>query len=74
LTAGLENGSKIEACGDGWVVVDNLHSFLVDPEDAAWVVGDDDEDMPPTVFPTAAAAYKAWERSGEVAAARKRRR
>jgi hypothetical protein len=73
-TAGLEDGTRIEARGDGWVVVDSLHSYLVDPEDAAWVVGDDDEDMPPTVFPSVAAAYRAWERSQEVGAARKRRR
>jgi hypothetical protein len=73
-TTGLEDGTRIEARGDGWLVVDSLHSFLVDPEDASWVVGDDNEDMPPTVFPSAAAAYRAWERSQEVAAERKRRR
>jgi hypothetical protein len=73
-TTGLKDGTRIEARGDDWVVVDNLHSYLVDPEAPSWVVGNDDQEMPPTVSPTAAAAYKAWERSEEVAAARKRRR
>ena len=39
-------------------------------EEEDWV----DEDMPPAVFPTAEAAYRAWERSQEVAEIRKRRR
>ena len=73
-TTGLEDGTKIEAREDGWVVVDGHLSFLVDPEDASWIVGEDDEDMPPAVFPTAEAAYRAWERSEDVAAARSRRR
>jgi hypothetical protein len=38
------------------------------------VVGDDDEDMPPAVFPTATAAYRAWERSEQVGQERKQRR
>jgi hypothetical protein len=65
---------RVEARGDGWVVVDRLHSYLVDPENAAWVVGDDDEQMPPTVFPSAAAAYQAWRWSEEVGKAREQRR
>ncbi|NLX99707.1 MAG: hypothetical protein GXY83_26725 [Rhodopirellula sp.] len=74
-TTGLEDGTRIEARGDGWVVVDSFYSYLVDPDDAAWVLGDDDgEEMPPTLFPSAAAAYGAWERSEKVAAARKQRR
>ena len=73
-TTGLEDGTRIEARGNGWVVVGSFFSFLVDPEDAAWVVDEDDEDMPPAVFPTAEAAYRAWERSQEVAAARAKRR
>ena len=72
-TTGLEDGTRIEARGDGWVVVDSFYSYLVDPEDAAWVAGDDDEDVPPTVSPSAVAAYRAWERAGAVAASRKRR-
>ena len=42
-------------------------------EDAAWVAGDDNEDMPPMVFPSVVAAYRAWERSAEVAVRRKQR-
>ena len=52
-TTSLEDGTQIEARGEGWVVVDGFYSYLVDPEDAAWVADDDDEDMPPAVFPTA---------------------
>ena len=73
-TAGLEDGARIESRGEGWVVVDSFSSFLVDPEDAAWVIGDDVEEMPPTVFPTTVAAYRAWQRSNEVAKARECRR
>jgi hypothetical protein len=71
---GLEDGTRIEARGDGWVVIDSFYSYLVDPEDAAWVAGDDDEEMPPAVFPSAEAAYRARERSEETSAARKGRR
>ena len=73
-TAGLEDGARIESRGEGWVVVDSFSSFLVDPDDAAWVIGDDVEEMPPTVFPTTVAAYRAWQRSNEVAKARECRR
>jgi hypothetical protein len=70
----LEDGTKIEARGDGWVVIDSFYSFLLDPEDASWVVGEDDEDMPPAIFPTAEAAYRAWELAERVSAERSRRR
>jgi hypothetical protein len=73
-TTGLEDGTRIEARGDGWVVVDSFFSYLLDPEDASWVVSADDEDVPPAVFPTAAAAFKAWERCEQVAEERKWRR
>jgi hypothetical protein len=53
--------------------VDGFYSYLVDPEDAAWVVGDD-EDTPPMMFPSAEVAYWAWQRSEEMSAARTQRR
>jgi hypothetical protein len=65
---------RIEARDDGWVVVDSFYSYLVDPEDAAWVAGDDDAERPPAAFPSVAEAYRAWERVEEVTAARKQRR
>ena len=45
-----------------------------DPEDASWIVDPDDEDMPLAVLPTAEAAFRAWERSGEASQARTLRR
>jgi hypothetical protein len=73
-TTGMEDGTKIEARGDGWVVMDSFYSFILDPEEASWVVGDDDQDMPPLFFPTAESAYRTWQQSEAVAAARSRRR
>ncbi len=35
---------------DGWGVVDSFQSYLLDPEDTAWVAGDDDEDHRPRCF------------------------
>ena len=49
---------------------DSFWSYLSEPEYASWVVDPDDEDVPPAVFSTPEAAYRAWERSQEVAAAR----
>jgi len=72
-TTGLEDGTRIEARGDGWVVADDFDSFLLDPEEASWLVGDDDEDFPPAIFPTAEAAYRAWQRSQSVEEARAKR-
>ena len=74
MTSGLEEGTRIEPRGDGWVVVDRFQSYLTDPEDASWIVDPDDEDMPLAVFPTPEAAYRAWERFQELAAARAERR
>lgn len=73
-TTGLEDGTRIKAQGNGWVVIDGFQSLLADPEDASWVVDPDDEDMPPAVFRTPEAACRAWERSQEVAAVRASRR
>jgi hypothetical protein len=73
-TIGLEDGTRIEPRGDGWVVVDSFQSYLADPEDASWIVDPDDEDVPLAVFPTPEAAYWAWQRSETVAKARARRR
>lgn len=44
--SGLEDSTRIEPHGDGWVVIDRFQSYLTDPEDASWVVDPDDEDMP----------------------------
>ena len=71
---GLENGTGMESHGDGWVVVDRFQSYLTDPEDASWIVDPDDEDVPLAVFSSSEAAYRAWERSEEVATARTKRR
>jgi len=43
------------------VAIDSFHSLLLDPQDASWVASEDIEVMPPAVFPTAEAAYRAWE-------------
>lgn len=73
-TTGLEDGTRIEARGDGWVVIDSFYSFLLDPEEAIWGADDDAEDLPPMIFPTAEAAYRAWQRSQVVEEARAKRR
>ena len=72
-STGLEDGTRIERRG-GWVVIDSFYSYLADPEDAAWVTDPDDEDMPAARFDTPEAAYRAWMRSEEVAAAGAKRR
>jgi hypothetical protein len=71
---GLEDGTRIEARGDGWVVVDSFYCFLLDPEDASWGSDEGDEDLPLAIFPTAEEAYRAWLRSQVVAEARAKRR
>ena len=73
-TTGLGDGTRIEARGSSWIVVDAQGFFLADPEDASWVADEDDEYMPPAVFPTPEAAYRAWEWSEERARTRARRR
>ncbi len=55
------------------MVIDSFYSFLLDPEEASWVTGADDEE-PPAIFPTAGAAYRAWQRSQVVAETREKRR
>ena len=72
-STGLEDGTRIERRG-GWVVIDSFYSYLADPEDGAWVTDPDDEDMPAARFDTPEAAYRAWMRSEEVAAAGAKRR
>jgi hypothetical protein len=47
---------------------------VIEARGDGWVVGDDDEDTPPTVFPSAEAAYRAWERVEKAWAARTQRR
>jgi len=70
----LENDIRIEPRRDGWVVIDIFDSFLVDPGDAAWVVDEDDPDMPPMIFRTEEAAFHAWEVAQQVAHERAKRR
>jgi len=53
--------------------VDRFLGILVDPEDVSREVNENDENTPPAVLPTAEAAYRAWERSQEVAARSRRR-
>lgn len=74
ITTGLEDGTKIQRRGDGWVVIDSFYSYLSDPEDASWVTDPDDEDVPLALFQSPEDAYRAWVRSEEVAAARAKRR
>ena len=73
-TTGLEDGTKFEARGEGRVVVDSFFSYLLDPEDASWVVGDDDQEMPPAGFPTTAAAFGRGNGERRYGQERKRRR
>ena len=56
------------------MVVDRYGSYLMDPDDAAWVADADDEDMPASVFDSAEEAYVAYLRSCAVGDARVRRR
>ena len=74
MTTGLTDGTKIQRRGDGWVVIDSFYSYLADPEDGSWVTDPDDENLPAAMFPTPEAAFKAWRRSEQVAAARAKRR
>ena len=55
-------------------IVDETDSYLSDIERAVWVVGDDDEEMPPLYFGTAEAALLAYFRSQRAAALRAKRR
>ena len=59
LESGLEGGNRMERRDRGWVIVDKTDSYLADVERAVWVVGDDDEEMPPLYFDTAEAALLA---------------
>jgi hypothetical protein len=73
-TAGLDDGTRIERQQNGWVVVDRYGSYLMDPEDAAWVADADDEDLPALVFENPEEAYVAYLRSCAVGDAREGRR
>jgi len=55
-------------------IVDETDSYLSDIERAVWVVGDDDEEMPPLYFGTAEAALLAYDRSQRAAELRAKRR
>jgi hypothetical protein len=70
VTQGLDDGSRIKSHKSGWVVVDRNGLFLADPHSATWVMSPRGKQMPPAVFPTAAAAYLAWIQSQEVAKGR----
>lgn len=73
-TTGLDDGTRIEARGGGWVVVDSQGFFLADPEDADWVAEEDDEYVPVAVFDSPEAALRALEHSERAAKARAERR
>ena len=51
-----------------------LSGYLADVERAVWVVGDDDEDMPPLYFDTAEAALLAYYDSQRAVELRAKRR
>jgi hypothetical protein len=74
ITAGLEDGTRIEHEPDGWVVIDRQGFYLHDPNDAAWVADADDEKMPAAVFDSPEDAYVAYLRSCAVGKAREQRR
>ena len=63
------NGSRTV----GWLSIATA-SYLMDPEDAAWVADADDEDLPALVFESPEEAYVAYLRSCAVGDARERRR
>jgi len=67
-------GNRIERRDRGWVIVDQTDSYPADVERAVWVVGDDDEDMPPMYFDTAEAALLSYDRAQWAAALRAKRR
>jgi len=72
--AGLKGGDLIERHERGWVIADDTDCYLADAERAIWVVGDDDEDMPPLYFDTAEAALLAYDCSLRAAELRAQRR
>lgn len=74
MESGLEGGNQIERRDRGWVIVDQTDSYLADVERAVWVVGDDDEKMPPLHFDTAESALLAYDRSQRAAELRAKRR
>jgi hypothetical protein len=63
LEDGLSDGNRIEHRERGWVIVDETDCYLTDIDYPVWVVGDDDEDMPPLYFECAEAAYLAYKQS-----------
>jgi hypothetical protein len=67
VTVGLPDGSRIKSYKKGWAVVDRHGLVLADPESATWVMPSQNQDAPPAIYPTAAAAYLAWMRSQQVA-------
>jgi hypothetical protein len=70
----LKGGDLIERHERGWVIADDTDCYLADAERAIWVVGDDDEDMPPLYFDTAKAALLAYDCSLRAAELRAQRR
>jgi hypothetical protein len=66
-------GHRVEPCEGGWVVADAEGRFLAQVDDGVWS-DEDDPDLPPLVFPTAAEALAAFVRSDSLAHARASRR
>jgi hypothetical protein len=50
LASGLPNGYEAQERDQRWVVFDGTNSYLYDVDNAEWVYGDDDEEMPPLLF------------------------
>jgi hypothetical protein len=65
--------ATIERRPQGWIVKDKMNSYLVDPDYAEWVVGEDQE-MPPAYFDSAEEAKRAYIRSERVGRLRVKRR
>ena len=74
LESGLDGGNRMERRDRRWVIIDETDSYLADVERAVWVVGDDDEDMPPLYFDTAEAALLAYDHSQRAVELRAQRR
>ena len=72
--SGLEDGTRVEHREHGWVVADQSNGYLADVDHGEWVVGDDDEEMPPLYFDTPEDAYRAYALSEWLAEQRAKRR
>jgi hypothetical protein len=71
---GLDDGTRIEARGDGWVVVDSALCLLRDANEGVWIVDELDPLLPPAVFSSPDEAFRAWQKAQAASAIRAARR